>query len=113
MTATSPTAPNTSPPPVASSAPVASGVTQGTPPAASTPWYRRAWVLAVAVALLAVLSFGSGFVAGNATSLFRLLGGGPGTTSFSDRPGSFDGRLPDGDRPGGPGWQTDEQGDGS
>ena len=77
------------------------------------PWYRRVWVLAVAAVLLAVLSFGSGFIAGNAASLFRVLVGGPGTTSFQDGPGSFDGRLPDGSVPGGPGWQTDEQGDGS
>lgn len=111
MTATAPTAPTTPLPPAAST-PVAEGATQGTL-AASTPWYRRAWVLAIAVALLAVLSFGSGFVAGTATSLFRLLGGGPGTTSFTDGPGTFDGRLPDGVLPGGPGWQTDEQDDGS
>lgn len=83
------------------------------PPAEKAPWYRRAWVLAVAAVLLAVLSFGSGFIAGNAASLFRVLGGGPGTTSFQGGPGSFDGRLPDGSVPGGPGWQTDEQGDGS
>ena len=44
--------------------------------------------------------------------MFRVLSGGPGTTSFQDGPGSFDGRLPDGSVPGGAGWQTDEQGDG-
>lgn len=58
-----------------------------------TPWYRRAWAIAVAAVLLAVLSFGSGFVAGNAASLFDGLIGGPGT--------GFDGpRFPDGVRPG-------------
>lgn len=67
------------------------------PPRAGTPWYRRAWVLAVAVVLIAVLSFASGFVAGNATAFFNRLGG-PGTSidgpGFPDgvRPG--DGRLP-------------------
>ena len=82
-------------------------------PADHVPWYGRVWVLVVGAVLLAVLSFGSGFIAGNAVSLFRVLGGGPGTTSFQDGPGSFDGRLPDGSVPGGPGWRTDEQGDGS
>ena len=62
-----------------------------------TPWYRRAWVLAVSAVLIAALSFASGFVAGNATAFFNRLSGpgmsvdGPG---FPDgvRPG--DGRLP-------------------
>jgi len=115
MTATSPTAPTTPIPPAAPATqwtptpPVATAP----PPTTPGPWYRRGWVLAVAAVLLAVLSFGSGFIAGNAASLFRVLSGGPGTTSFQDGPGSFDGRLPDGSVPGGPGWQTDEQGDGS
>jgi hypothetical protein len=120
MTATSPTAPTTPIPPAPPATPVRQSTQTPAPPAAtappaaaSAPWYRRAWVLAVAAGLLAVLSFGSGFVAGNAASLFGGLLGGPGTASFQDGPGSFDGRLPDGSVPGGPGWQSDEQGDGS
>lgn len=59
---------------------------------ARTPWYRRAWVLAVSVVLIAALSFASGFVAGNATAFFNRLGG-PGMSV--DGPG-----FPDGVRPG-------------
>ncbi|HEU0180758.1 MAG TPA: hypothetical protein VFR16_01110 [Agromyces mariniharenae] len=57
-----------------------------------TPWYRRAWVLAVSAVLIAALSFASGFVAGNATAFFNRLGG-PGMSV--DGPG-----FPDGVRPG-------------
>jgi hypothetical protein len=108
------TAPEYATPPAYTSPTVpVTSVPSDAPHVEKAPWYRRAWVLAVAAVLLAVLSFGSGFIAGNAVSLFRVLSGGPGTTSFQDGPGSFDGRLPDGSVPGGPGWQTDEQGDGS
>lgn len=59
---------------------------------AETPWYRRAWVLAVSAVLIAALSFASGFIAGNATAFLNRLGG-PGT--------SIDGpRFPDGSVPG-------------
>ena len=78
-----------------------------TPPAA-TPWYRRAWVLAVAAVLIAVLSFASGFVAGNAAALFNRLGG-PGTSL--DGPGFPDGVRPgDGHRPRFPGDGTSQDG---
>ncbi|TYL53856.1 hypothetical protein [Agromyces mariniharenae] len=60
--------------------------------AARTPWYRRAWVLAVSVVLIAVLAFFSGFVAGNATAFLNRLGA-PGMSV--DGPG-----FPDGVRPG-------------
>ena len=53
-----------------------------------TPWYRRPWVLAVSAVLIAVLSFFSGFVAGNATAFFNRLGG-PGMSV--DGPGFPDG----------------------
>ena len=116
------TAPTEPVPPAASTEPVppaapdaTAGVTPAgaTPPpvAQRTPWYRRAWAIAVAVALLAVLSFGSGFVAGNTASVFGGLIGGPG--------GGFDGpRFPDGVRPGDgqpPQFRGDatSQGDGS
>lgn len=96
MTATSPEypAPGTIPPAyTAPTVPVApASAASAASPAQQPPWYRRAWVLAVAAVLMAVLSFASGFVAGNATALFNRLGG-PGT--------SIDGpRFPDGVRPG-------------
>lgn len=100
MTATSPEypAPGTIPPaytaptvPVAPAS-AASAASPAASPAGQPPWYRRAWVLAVGAVLIAVLSFASGFVAGNATALFNRLGG-PGT--------NIDGpRFPDGVRPG-------------
>lgn len=76
----------------------------GEPPAGATPWYRRAWVLAAGAVLLAVLSFGSGFVAGNVASAFRELLGGPGTGLIERGHGLPGGVLPgdgdgDGDRP--------------
>lgn len=104
------TAPTEPLPPATSGVPGASGAPATAGPQ-GTPWYRRAWAIAVAAVLLAVLSFGSGFVAGNAASLFDGLIGGPGA--------GFDGpRFPDGVRPGDgqlpqfPGDAT-SQGDGS
>src|SRR5215207_5518933 len=101
-------------PPAASSAPAGARPFSDTASPAGpqgTPWYRRAWAIAVAAVLLAVLAFGSGFVAGNAASLFDGLIGGPGA--------GFDGpRFPDGERRGDgelpqfPGDGT-SQGDGS
>lgn len=122
MSTTTPaaTAPTVPLPPAASGVPGVFGAPgTATPPSDTappaepqgTPWYRRAWAIAVAAVLLAVLSFGSGFVAGNAASLFDGLIGGPGA--------GFDGpRFPDGVRPGDgqlpqfPGDPT-SQGDGS
>lgn len=96
MTATAPEypAPGTIPPAyTAPTVPVApASAASAASPAEQPPWYRRAWVLAVGAVLIAVLSFASGFVAGNATALFNRLGG-PST--------SIDGpRFPDGVRPG-------------
>ena len=89
--------PYTAPQPYAAASVASSPGAAPVPPAEKTPWYRRAWVLAVSAVLIAALSFASGFVAGNATAFFNRLGGpgmsvnGPG---FPDgvRPG--DGRIP-------------------
>lgn len=76
-----------------------------------TPWYRRAWVLAVGAVLLALLSFGSGFVAGTAASLFDGVLGGPGRGVVDGGPGFPDGVRPgDGDFPGIPGDPTSQSG---
>jgi hypothetical protein len=105
MTATAPTTPTRFTPRPEDSGPDARDADHagaGTPPEERRPWYRRAWVLAVAAVLIAVLSFGSGFIAGNAASLFGVFGG-PGTVSFDGR-GGPDGLLPgNGDRPAFPG----------
>ena len=79
-------------------------------PGAGQPWYRRAWVLIVGAALVALLCFGSGFIAGSAASLFDGLFGGPDRTTF-DGPGFPDGVPPgDGRFPGSPGDTTSSQG---
>lgn len=67
----------------------------GAPPADRAPWYRRAWVLIVGAVLLALLSFGSGFIAGSAVSLFDGLFGGASRGVIDGGPG-----FPDGVRPG-------------
>ena len=116
MSATAPTHP-TPPQPfrpddpsVAGAGPAAAGPTASTaPPTAPVPWYRRAWVIVVGAALIAVLSFGIGFVAGNAASLFDGLFGGPGRGAIDERPGFPDGGpRGDGDFPGLPGGSTQE-----
>ncbi|WP_448811483.1 hypothetical protein [Agromyces bauzanensis] len=105
MTATTPdaTPPKFTPAtaPTTPAAPTASTSASVEPPAETTPWYRRAWVLAVGAVLIAVLSFGSGFVTGNVTSAFRGLFGGPGTGIVEHGP----------DFPGGPQF-GDGDGDG-
>lgn len=67
-----------------------------------TPWYRRVWVLAVGAVLLALLSFASGFVAGNAAALFNgvfgVSTGGPTGPGWMD--GDGDGFGPGSGRPG-------------
>lgn len=80
--------------PAGAARPVASN-----PPAPrdGTPWYRRAWVLALGAVLLALLSFAGGFVAGNAAALFN------GVVGVSDDGPAGPGWM-DGDRPGGPGF---------
>ena len=84
---------------------------QSAAPAGPEPWYRRVWVLVVGAVLIGVLSFGIGFVAGNAASLFGGLLGGPGRGLIADRPGFPDGGGPgDGDFPGMPGDSTSQGG---
>lgn len=112
MTATTPDA---APPKFTAAEPTAPGgapvAASAAPTAETAPWYRRVWVLAVGAVLIAVLSFGSGFVAGNVASAFRGLLGGPGTglvghgpalpggPQFGDGDGDGDGPG-DGARPG-------------
>ena len=92
--------------------PAAAGPTApAAPPTAPVPWYRRAWVIVVGAVLIAVLSFGIGFVAGNAASLFDGLFGGPGRGAIDERPGFPDGGpRGDGDVPGLPGGSTSQEG---
>jgi hypothetical protein len=118
MSATAPTSPIPPQPfqPVDASTaggagPAASGPsTQVAPPTEPVPWYRRAWVIVVAAVLIAVLSFGIGFIAGNAASLFGGLFGGPGRGAIDERPGFPDDgpRGGDGDFPGLPGGSSQE-----
>ena len=61
------------------------------------PWYRRVWVIVVGAVLIAVLSFGSGFIAGSAASLFDGLFGGPTRGLIDGGPGFRDG-VPTGRR---------------
>jgi hypothetical protein len=76
------------------------------PPSDQVPWYRRVWVLVVGAVLIAVLSFGSGFIAGSAASLFDGLLGVP-TRGMIDGPGFRDGVPPgDGELPPAPGDST-------
>ena len=80
-------------------------------PAGPVPWYRRVWVLVVAALLIGVLSFGAGFVAGNAASLFDGLLGGPGRGVFDGGRDFPDGVPPgDGRFPGSPNDTTSSQG---
>ena len=100
MSATAPTQP-VAPRPFEPGAPPPAGyagVPPNAPPADAhrVPWYRRAWVLAVGAVLLALLCFASGFVAGNAASLFDGFGAGPGRGMVQDGRGFPD----DGFRPG-------------
>ena len=75
------------------------------------PWYRRVWVLIVGAAILALLCFGSGFIAGSAASLFDGLLGGPDRTMFDGGPGFPDGGPPgDGRFPGSPDDTTSSPG---
>ena len=81
------------------------------PPTEPVRLYRRAWVIVVGAVLIAVLSFGIGFVAGNAASLFDALFGGPGRGAIDERPGFPDGGpRGDGDVPGLPGGSTSQEG---
>ena len=113
MSATAPTQPI---PPRPFEPAAGAGDAAGTPaaPVAPTdhaPWYRRAWVLAVGAVLLALLSFGAGFVAGNAASLFDGLLGGPGRGELEGGRGFPDGVPPgDGRFPGSPDDTTSSQG---
>ena len=90
--------------------PAAAGPTAVRAPATEpVPWYRRAWVIVVGAVLIAGLSFGIGFVAGNAASLFDGLFGGPGRGAIDERPGFPDGGpRGDDDFPGLPGGSTQE-----
>jgi hypothetical protein len=76
-------------------------------PAGHVPWYRRVWVIVVGAVVIAVLSFGSGFIAGNAASLFDGLFGGPTRGMIDGGPGFRDGVPPgDGEFPRAPGDST-------
>lgn len=68
-------------------------------PAPRRPWYRHVWVPVVGALVLALLAFGSGFVAGQATWLFRAA-----TVSSGDAPAWGD-RDADGRDGGVPGWR--------
>ena len=94
----------------AGAGPAAAGPTApAAPPTEPVPWYRRVWVIVVGAVLIAVLSFGIGFVAGNAASLFDGLFGGPGRGAIDERPGFPDGGpRGDGDFPGLPGGSTQD-----
>ncbi len=89
---------------------VAGPTAAAAPPTEPVRWYRRAWVIVVGAVLIAVLSFGIGFVAGNAASLFDALFGGPGRGAIDERPGFPDGGPRDGDVPGLPGGSTSQEG---
>lgn len=100
--------PYTAPQPYAAASVASSPGAAPVPPAEKTPWYRRAWVLAVSAVLIAALSFASGFVAGNATAFFNRLGG-PGMSV--NGPGFPDGVRPgDGQIPQFPGGDLDDDG---
>jgi hypothetical protein len=93
--------PSTPAPPTEPAAPAASAAPTGpasTAPATGTaprrPWYRHVWVPVAGALVLVLLAFGSGFVAGQATSLFRVA-----TVASGDGPAWGDGD----DR--GPGWR--------
>jgi hypothetical protein len=76
-------------------------------PADHVPWYRRVWVIVAGAVLIAVLSFGSGFIAGSAASLFDGLFGGPTRGMIDGGPGFRDGAPPgDGEFPPAPGDST-------
>lgn len=89
--------------------PIAEASASSARPADHVPWYRRVWVLVVGAVLIAVLSFGSGFIAGNAASLFDGLFGGPTRGMIDGGPGFPDGVRPgDGDFPPAPGDTTSQ-----
>jgi hypothetical protein len=101
MSATAPTHPIPQP-----LQPRADASAASAPSADHVPWYRRVWVLVVGVVLIAVLSFGSGFIAGSTASLFDGLLGLP-TRGMFDGPGFRDGVPPgDGEFPRAPGDST-------
>ena len=99
----------------ADAGPAAAGtVTAPATAPARAPWYRRGWVLGVGAAVLALLAFTSGFVAGTATNLVNSFAT---QTAFGDHdgdgdgfgrpgPGAFPGQGQPG-RPGGPGQLDD------
>jgi hypothetical protein len=99
-----PSAPTAPTEPVAPAASAAPAPPAG-PPAGATaadaeprrPWYRHVWVPVVGALVLALLAFGSGFVAGQATSLVRIA-----TVASGDGPAWGDADR--GDRSGMPGW---------
>ena len=94
-----PTAPTEPLPPAASPAAAPPSVATAADAAPRRPWYRHVWVPVVGALVLVLLAFGSGFVAGQATSLFRVA-----TVASGDGPpwGDADERGP-GWRDGGPG----------
>jgi hypothetical protein len=95
-----PTAPTEPVPPAASAATAGpAGPAATTEAAPRRPWYRHVWVPVVGALVLVLLAFGSGFVAGQASSLFRVA-----AVASSDGPpwGDADDRGP-GWRDGGPG----------
>jgi hypothetical protein len=89
-------------PPPAAQAPASAETTE----ARRRPWYRHVWVPVVGALVLAFLAFGSGFVAGQGTSLFRAVtvssGDGPAWGDGDDR-GNGRGNGTPGWRDGGPG----------
>lgn len=88
-----PTAPTE---PVAPAASASNAATTETAP--RRPWYRHVWVPVVGALVLVLLAFGSGFVAGQASSLFRVA-----TVASGDGPAWGDGDQ--GERSGMPGWR--------
>ena len=117
--AASPTAPTeplgSGAPAPADAGPAAAGtVTAPATAPARAPWYRRGWVLGVGAAVLALLAFTSGFVAGTATNLVNSFAtqtgfgahDGDGEGFGRPGPGACPGQGQPG-RPGGPGQLDD------
>lgn len=94
-----PTAPTEPVPPAPSAAPAPLTGAPATVTAIDAeprrPWYRHVWVPVVGALALVLLAFSSGFVAGQATSLFGVA-----TVASGDGPA-----WGDGDRGGMPGWR--------